>query len=153
LVPISAGAMAVGLLAACGGSGSASSRSVQTDEKAVRDRLDSIPKYPRSHLLQGSIPRAGYYVGSFSVTGTTPKRVVQFFVDELRTRGWDITKAPHNSAKTVRASWSMDRRTLQVSAAPAPTVERSQAAQHDGVQYSLMLRDGTLSDVPPSTSG
>lgn len=105
--------------------------------------FDELPSYPRSRPAGPASEKAGAVTQSFLTTLTSPETVVRWYAENLAPQGWAVDEAPHPSGTTAwQAVLQKGGKRLEVSAAPAPTVE-DRGVPSPGevdVQYSLVLR-------------
>lgn len=143
---VAALAMAVVLVAgACGDdaserAGTQPAPGVSTFEQGS---FDDLPIYPRSDPIGPRSEKNGVVARSFVTHGATPERIVTWYADTLKAKGWepagDVEQLGH---ATWRADFRRSGSELRVSSTPAPTVEKESAGSGDvyDVQFSLTLR-------------
>lgn len=103
-------------------------------------RFDDLPLPPRSDPLGARTDAGGVVARSYRVTGTSPQLVLDFYVSELRDRGW-VPGQPVEmiGSGTFRGTWTKDGNELTVSSTNAPTIGQDDGSAQVDSQYSLSL--------------
>lgn len=130
----------LGGLGACGVNASDRTQPAPNVSTFEVGTFDDLPRPPRSDPLGDRSDAGGVVTRSYRVTGTSPRQVLDFYVGELRGRGW----APGQPVEmigsgTFRGTWTKDGNELTVSSTTAPTLGQDDGSAQVDSQYSLSL--------------
>lgn len=101
--------------------------------------FDDIPLHPGSEVIQEPNETGDVVAATYVVSTAQPRTVAQFYRQALDDAGWDTVDPVTEDGRDVwRGEWRRDDRVLEVSSAPAESLERGN--YEDPAQYSLVLR-------------
>ncbi len=130
----------VGGLGACGSKAADRAQPAPNVTTFEAGNFDGLPHPPRSEPLGERSDTGGVVTRSYRVAGTSPQQVLDFYVSELRGRGWVPGQAVESTGSaTYRGTWTKQGNELSVSSTTAPTLGQGDSSSQAYSQYSLML--------------
>lgn len=130
--------LATAALDACG----QDSATIETPRSPSAQALADMPNYPKSIDRWGVVIRDDglLLTQSFVVRGAGRERIVSWFDDRLRHRGWvDIEEVRTDGRLASRLLFMKDQRLLVVAIASAPVVTQLPPFDEPTSKYSLLL--------------
>lgn len=139
-----AGVLAVALLGGCGDDDvpeeGVEAQPAADEATFVAGDFGDIPLPPLAEPAGERSEIDGVVAQSYFVRNRTPADVLEFYVEQLAERGFEIVVPPDGSRDNRRGTWLVDGRELLVSATPAPTAEGGEVERSEVVtQLSLEL--------------
>lgn len=104
-------------------------------------RFDDLPLHPRSDPVGERTESDGVSSRSFSVRGTTPREVLEFYERVLPERGWTaVGTVEETGPSAYQGDWSAEEWTLRVSANDASGLDDGNDTSSSVItQYSFVL--------------